>query len=76
MLMNGFLTEDNGNRSTIRLMSILSLFAAIGFGVLILLFDSDGAHGLYLVTLFLCGAFCPKLIQKHLEQRLDSGKKS
>ena len=70
----GFFQEDNGSYSSMRLMSFLSLLAAMMFGLLTLLLSSqgksDGGNGIYITFGFLIGAFAPKAIQKFAEQKI------
>ena len=66
----GFLQEANGTYSSMRLMSVLALGAAVVFGVLTVLHPSSEI-GLYLTGLFLLAAFAPKVLQKALEQQLS-----
>ncbi len=72
----GFLEENNGTRSSMRLMSIISLGASIMFGVLTLGAESDTAKaggntdGLILTGMFLIGAFAPKAVQKFAENKI------
>lgn len=72
--MAGVLQEDNGNGSTTRVMSFISLFASIVFGAATLyvaaLYRVDPSTGVYLTTFFGLGAFAPKVVQKFAEQKL------
>lgn len=65
----GFLTEDNGNKSSMRLMSIMSLIVAVVFGGFIIYSKTPDPNAMYIFTLFFLGAFCPKLVQKFVEQK-------
>ncbi len=63
--------EDNGNISSIRLMSFTALIAAIIFGFLtILLKDINSANGIYITFGFLLAAFAPKALQKFAETKV------
>jgi hypothetical protein len=64
---SGFLQEDNGNNSSMRLMSFLALTAAAGFGYLAIL-KPDNQNAIYVFFGFLIAAFAPKAIQKFAEQ--------
>lgn len=72
----GFLQEDNGSKSSIRLMSVISLVAAIGFGFLTIQTASANpanamqvaTPGLYITGMFVLGAFAPKALQKFMEK--------
>ena len=67
---HGFLTDDHGNPSSMRLMSVVALIAAIAFGLITLLHSKANAeNGLYLTGLFLIAAFAPKALQKFAEAK-------
>ena len=63
-----FLQDTDGKRSTMRLMSFISLFVSIGFGVLTLVHPGAGIEGLYITFGFLVAAFAPKALQKMVEK--------
>ena len=65
----GFFQEDNGNQSSMRLMSFVALIAAIIFGLLTVLGAGGGAsgNGIYITSGFLLAAFAPKAVQKFAE---------
>lgn len=66
----GFLTEDNGNKSTTRITSFISLIVAIAIGAYMMYAPpTDPSTGIYIFTCFLLGAFCPKVIQKFAEEK-------
>ena len=66
-----FFEEDNGNVSSIRLMSFIALIAAIIFGFLtILLKDGNATNGIYITFGFLLAAFAPKALQKFAETKV------
>ena len=65
----GFFQENNGNYSSMRLMSFVSLMAAIGFGIITILRGEP--EGTYITFGFLIGAFAPKAVQKFAEQNLE-----
>ena len=70
--MSDFMTDPVGKPSTMRLMNLLSLLAAIGIAasqVFGLGVPGDNTH---LIIWFLVGAFVPKSIQAAIEH---SGKK-
>jgi len=63
--------EDNGNISSMRLMSFVALIAAIIFGFLtILLKDVNSSNGIYITFGFLLAAFAPKALQKFAETKV------
>ncbi len=66
--MNGFLSEDNGNNSAMRLMCLIALLAAIVFGWLVVT-GRGGNDGQVIVFAFLGCAFAPKVAQKYLENK-------
>ncbi len=63
-----FFDENLNTKSSMRLMSFISLLASICFGVLTILRDS-GDLGIYITMSFLLGAFAPKAIQKFAEKK-------
>ena len=65
----GYLEDDQGNPSSMRLMSVLALLASIVFGLLTTLHPvaSTGVNGLYITMAFLLAAFAPKALQKFAE---------
>ena len=72
----GFLQEDVGVNSSIRLMSMLSLLGSILFGCATLYISaigkSDNGNGILITFGFLIAAFAPKVIQKFAEERLNT----
>ena len=71
----GFFQEDNGNYSSMRLMSFISLIASTVFGYLTLKMSivhvtSNSDVGLYLTFGFLLAAFAPKAVQKFIENKV------
>lgn len=68
---SGFLEEDNGKRSSMRLMSFIALLAAIVFGLLTVLHEqSNEVNGIYITFGFLLAAFAPKALQKFSETKV------
>ena len=68
----GFLEDDKGNLSSMRLMCVISLIASIGFGLITTLHSaaSQNENGLYITSAFLLGAFAPKAVQKLIEAKM------
>lgn len=67
---HGYLTDDKGHPSSMRLMSFVALSAAIAFGLIVLLHEGANAlNGLYLTIAFLLAAFAPKALQKFAEAK-------
>ena len=64
----GFLEEKAGVKSTVRLMSIQSWWAA--FLLSVLYAYKPFPDGLVLIGLFIVGAFAPKLVQKFAEMKV------
>ena len=67
----GFLEDNQGNPSSMRLMSVIALIASIVFGLLTILHPvaSQGINGLYITMAFLLAAFAPKALQKFAEAK-------
>ena len=63
--MNEFLKDNDNKFSSMRIMSLLSLFASFYFSFLSIKLDSE--IGLYIVSMFVIGAFAPKVVQKYVE---------
>lgn len=70
----GFLEDDKGNPSSMRLMSVIALIASTTFGMLTILHPiaSKEANGLYITVAFLLAAFAPKALQKFAEVRFPA----
>ncbi|MDJ0718124.1 MAG: hypothetical protein QNJ54_28515 [Prochloraceae cyanobacterium] len=66
----GFMKEDNGNSSSMRLMSFISLISAIAFGGFTLANPKVKEVGINLTFSFLVAAFTPKAVQKFAEQKV------
>ena len=64
----GFLTDDDGSPSSMRLMSVLSLFMA-GFLATAITMNWGKNHNTELVLYFLVAAFAPKAVQKFAEKK-------
>ncbi len=66
---SGFLKDATGKPSSMRLMSIVALFASIWFGWITLHTSSStaGENGLIITGSFLLAAFAPKALQKFIE---------
>lgn len=67
----GFLDENNGNPSSMRLMSLIALISAIAFGGFTLLKPEVKDVGINLTFSFLVAAFAPKAVQKFAENRVS-----
>lgn len=63
----GFLEEEPGKFSTTRLMSLISLAAACGFGYLTMTTHSDS--GIMITVSFLTAAFTGKVASKLIEDK-------
>lgn len=70
----GFFQEDNGHKSSMRLMCFTSLIASIIFGLMSILLGGRGAEGIYITFGFLLGAFAPKAVQKFAETKFPPSK--
>lgn len=68
----GFLQDNEGHNSSMRLMSLIALLAAIMFGLLTIRFNDGKARntdGTLITFSFLMSAFAPKALQKFAERR-------
>ena len=74
---NKYLTDDNGNPSNMRVMSVISLIASIAFGLIEILRPvstmRNDMNGLYITMAFLVAAFAPKAVQKFAELKVPKG---
>lgn len=71
----GYLTDNDGNPSTMRVMSWCSFVLSAVTGILLIVRPpADSFTGLYVFTAFLVGGFVPKAIQKFAEQPLSMKK--
>ncbi len=70
----GFLDNDQGHPSSMRIMSVIALIASIAFGLITILHPvaSKGLNGLYITIAFLLAAFAPKALQKFAEVKFPS----
>ena len=66
----GFMQEDNGNLSSMRLMSLIALIAAIAFGGITVTKPDVKEVGINLTYSFLVAAFTPKAVQKFAENKV------
>lgn len=64
-----FMSDDNGNFSSMRLMSFISLIAALIISGFLLFLDRLTPQSVTLVSLFIFGAFAPKALQKFAETK-------
>jgi len=65
---SGLLTDDQGKRSMMRLMSFIALLASIWFAWMTLTDQNTTSNeGVYITTAFLLSAFAPKALQKFIE---------
>ena len=71
---SGYLENDQGNYSSMRLMSMIALFASIAFGLITILHSAatQNLNGLYITIAFLLAAFAPKALQKFAESKFPS----
>ena len=63
----GFLQEEAGSNSSMRLMCFVSLIASIVFASISLQSGSVESGELYIIFGFLVAAFAPKAVQKFAE---------
>jgi hypothetical protein len=63
-----FLEDDKGNKSSMRLMCLCSLFAAMIFGYVTITGGcTDRQTGVQITLIFVLAAFAPKAVQKYIE---------
>jgi len=62
-----YLTDDHGNPSSMRLMSMLALIVAAGLALIQVFKLGSGDDKTELVLYFLVAAFAPKAVQKFAE---------
>lgn len=67
MMMAGYLEDDKGNKSSMRVMCAASLLAAVVFSWVVITSAQPDPDGLKIVFAFLLCAFAPKAVQKSLE---------
>ena len=61
----GLFQDDDGNNSSMRLMSLISLLAAIGTAAADIAMNGNHQD---LTVIFMAGAFAPKVLQKVAEK--------
>ena len=66
-----FITDDNGNVSSMRLMSFLALAVAAALAAVEVFGWGSGESKTELVLYFLVAAFAPKAVQKFAEKKGD-----
>lgn len=64
-----YLSDDRGNKSSMRLMSFIALIAALIISGFLLFLDRLTPESVTLVSLFIFGAFAPKALQKFAETK-------
>lgn len=64
-----FFSDDDGNPSSMRLMSMLSLIVAALLAAVEVMGWGSGDGNAELVLYFLLGAFAPKAVQKFAERK-------
>ena len=69
-IMPGFMQEDNGKNSSMRLMSLVALISAIAFGVITLAHPDADDVVINLTYSFLVAAFTPKAVQKFAKTKV------
>ena len=64
-----FLEESDGNKSSMRLMCMMSLISSIVFGILTIM-PNGSQNGEVITFGFLVAAFAPKAVQKFAETKV------
>ena len=67
-MKTGFFEEAPGVKSSIRLQSFVALLAGIGISAFAIGTKQLDANVIALVTMFIVGAFTPKVVQKFAEK--------
>jgi len=72
----GYLEDNEGNPSSMRLMSVIALVASIMFGLVTVLHKNaqDSENGVFITVAFLLAAFAPKAFQKFAENKFPPKK--
>lgn len=65
-----FFEDNTGNKSSMRLMSMMALVTAIILSILVALGDAQSKDTLLIIATFLTAAFAPKTVQKFAENKL------
>lgn len=68
-IKKGYITDSDGNPSSMRLMSLLALAVAAALAGVEVMGWGSGESKTELVLYFLVAAFAPKAIQKFAEQK-------
>ena len=74
----GYMDDDKGAPSSMRLMSMVALISSIAFGIITIFYTVQGKNdfnGLYITSAFLIAAFAPKALQKFAEAKFPTGGK-
>lgn len=69
----GWLSDHDGNPSSMRLMSLLALLVAAGLACVEVFGWGSGSDKTELVLYFLVAAFAPKAVQKFAENAKKTG---
>ena len=67
----GFFEETEGVKSSMRLMSFVSLLTSIAISIISVLNNQLDSNVLILISSFIIGAFAPKSIQKFAENKVS-----
>ncbi len=72
----GYLEDNDRNPSSIRLMSMIALFASIAFGLISILHSGarSNENGMFITIAFLLAGFAPKALQKFAEVKFPKNK--
>ena len=66
----GYFEEEEGVKSSMRLMSFISLLTAIVISIISVINNQLDSNILILISSFIVGAFAPKSVQKFAENKV------
>ncbi|WXT99930.1 MAG: hypothetical protein Ctma_0636 [Catillopecten margaritatus gill symbiont] len=67
----GYLCDEEGQKSSMRLMSMMSLIVAVLFSGIVVYKGDATDNVMIIIVFFLLAAFAPKAVQKFAEKKLN-----